>query len=321
MWRIGILSLLAVVAIAGLKMVPPTPFLQESRASPSVLRVCWGCTYGSIQAAIDAAQPGDIIEVEPFVFAPVIQLPPFIDRKLIISKPITLRAQPYKYVLEEHASPSVLIAAGEGFDIEAESGQVVIEGFDFLNTGLVWNGGADLVLKRNRFLNTSPYTGLEIDLFGEGQAYLIENEIVDSSISIFEANWVLLKANKLTRSDINIISGKQIKLEQNLIEGGEISIGGSGSYLLEENILLGGLRPDGKKESGLLISGPPAGQIYFTTIVANRNLIARYQRGVALGINCDEIRWLRLSGQGNVIEQNDQDLCPDYYPWPPGFRK
>jgi hypothetical protein len=58
-------------------------------------------------------------------------------------------------------------------------------------------------------------------------------------------------------------------------------------------------------------------------VQARRNLIARYQIGIAINY-CEGAvpeKELQLSGQENVIEQNGQDLCPPDYPWPPGFRK
>lgn len=38
---------------------------REEVTVPAVLKVCLGCTYGSIQAAVEAAKPGDVIEVYP----------------------------------------------------------------------------------------------------------------------------------------------------------------------------------------------------------------------------------------------------------------
>ncbi len=323
--RIWMLILLALLAIAGLKeTLPSAPLLQEPQASPAVLRVCWGCPYySSIQAALDAARPGDIIEVEP---APVMlgfplkySLPYYISISIfqdgiVISKPITLRAKS-----SEYEDPLVLPKVY----ITAESGQVLIEGFVFENADLSWYSGADLILRRNRFIDTNPYTTLEVSLGGKGQAQLIDNDIIDSFVSVFEAAHVLLTSNRFLRSDIDLRSSSRVILEHNVIEGAGVEILGPGDYSLEGNVLIGSVRLD-QRENLIGVEVYLAAQADPIIVTANRNIIARYEKGIAIGGSLCEVgqeEWLQLSGQGNVIEQNDQDLCPSDYPWPPGFRK
>lgn len=317
MIRVWTLSLLALLAVTGNEIVPSTPLLQEPQASPAVLKVCWGCTYGSIQGALDAARPGDIIEVEAIPL-PLLSLPYYWEKALVISKPITIRATKRFADLPDPA------LAGEYANITAESGQVLIEGFVFLNTGLWWYSKADLILRRNRFIDTNPYTTAEVRLRGKGQAQLIDNEIIDSFVSVFEAAQILLTFNRFIRSDINVHSSIQVTLEHNFIEGAGVSIGGPGDYYLEGNIFIGGLSLAAKESSiGLEIQGSEV-QTNPTIVTANRNIIARYGKGIAIGGSLCEVgqgEWLQLSGQENVIEQNNQDLCPPDYPWPPGFRK
>jgi hypothetical protein len=337
--RIWILSLIVLAMLVGPNRTAPPLLSQESQ----VLKVCDGCPYGSIQEAVDAAQPGDVIEVYPMFSHPIVAYYP---TAVTISKPLTLEAKPsppWEVILIPQKFPE---QPGSGllvdpiFRIQAESGRVVIRGFVFQDGDIVWKGGADLVLERNRFHRTTPWSIIAIGLEGPGQAQLIENEMNDiNHIEIGNGAQVLLKSNRIRpRSDNYPDSGviyilgsllpeaieehNRVILEQNLIEG-SVFISCSNEVRLGDNILIGRSLRGEQPKFGLMIGATCAQGQPPSVVQARRNLIARYQIGIAINY-CEGAvpqKELQLSGQENVIEQNGQDLCPPDYPWPPGFRK
>ncbi|MEM2126154.1 MAG: hypothetical protein QXQ53_07145 [Candidatus Methanosuratincola sp.] len=338
--RLWVLSLIVLASLIGLNKAEPFTLSLE----PRILKVCQGCPYESIQEAIDAASPGDVIKVYPMFNNPIVAYYP---TAVIISKPLTLEAKPippWEVVLIPKKFPE---QPGSGFgldpifDIRAPSGQVVIRGFVFQDEDIVWRGGADLILERNRFQRTTPWSIMVIGLEGPGQALLIENEINDiDRIEITQGAQVLFKSNRIRpRPDLppewglmyilesqEIDKRAKVVLEQNLIEG-SIIISCSSETRLDDNILIG--RPvRGKQPRVGLMIGACAQVQHPGVVQANRNLIARYQIGMAIDLSVTSndcraatVEELQLSGQENVIEQNGQDLCPPDYPWPPGFRK
>jgi hypothetical protein len=343
--RIWMLGLLVLAILIRLDRIPPFVLSQE----PRILKVCQGCPYGSIQEAVDAAAPGDVIEVYPLFYHPIVA---YLPTAVTISKPLTLEAKPsppWEVVLIPKNFPN---EPGSGFgvdpifNIKATNGQVVVRGFVFQDGDIAWQGGANLILERNRFYRTTPWSIIAIGLKGPGQAQLVENEMNDiDRIKIEDGAHVLLRSNRIKpRPDLppewgvieilgpllpeEIDKRNRVILEQNLIEG-SIDISCSNETRLDDNILLGRrLRGGVQSRVGLWIGGICAQGQPPDVLQANRNLIARYQIGVAMNLSMAvnqcrgaTVEELHLSGQENVIEQNDQDLCPPDYPWPPGFRK
>lgn len=146
------LSLLVLVTLLGLERSE----LSMLSRDPQVLRVCQDCPYHSIQEAVDAASPGDVIEVYPAFYHPA-AIVAYYPTAVTISKPLTLEAKaipPWEVVLIPQKFPD---QPGSGFTVDpifkikAESGRVAIRGFVFQDGDLVWDGGAELVLERNRF--------------------------------------------------------------------------------------------------------------------------------------------------------------------------
>jgi|GEM_PF-6024416 len=87
--RLWVLSLIVLASLIGLNKAEPFTLSLE----PRILKVCQGCRYESIQEAIDAASPGDVIEVYPMFYNPVVAYYP---TAVIISKPLTLvRRNPF----------------------------------------------------------------------------------------------------------------------------------------------------------------------------------------------------------------------------------
>ncbi|MEM4302094.1 MAG: hypothetical protein QW570_08340 [Candidatus Caldarchaeum sp.] len=330
----GVLTLLAVIGF-GLRLggtQNPQP-VEENPRVPAVLKVCMGCTYGSIQAAIDAAQPGDTVEVHlpSYVFWPPIPMQPWWIEKVTISKPLTLEAKPFA-IADISLEVAVLSSGDPIFDVTAETGQVTIRGFVLMGGGVSWSGKADLLLEHNRFESFGRRWFPRIELQGSpGQAVLQNNEINEGGIEIVGAK-VSLLSNRI-KGGIRIVPDysedqpSEVVIDHNSIEGNVIV--GRGNYVrLEDNILMEFLSPiNGQSaEIGLNLEGSE-GRFRPSVIEVNRNVIIRYKAGVAIGsLIRDQCEGalpgeLELSGQDNVIEQNVQDLCPADHPWPPGFRK
>lgn len=345
--RIWVLSLIVLASLIGLNKAEPFTLSLE----PRILKVCQGCPYESIQEAVDAASPGDVIEVYPMFYNPIVAYYP---TAVTISKPLTLEAKPippWEVVLIPKKFPE---QPGSGFgldpifDIRAPSGQVVIRGFVFQDEDIIWRGGANLILERNRFQRTTPWSIMIMSLEGPGQALLIENEINDIDlIEIAKGAQVLFKSNRIRpRPDLPPEWGlmyillkpnfgtneseegrsNHVIFEQNLIEG-SMYVGCGHEIRLEDNILIGRRLRDQQPRVGLMLSACTQGSPTSKAQIS-RNIIARYQLGIAINLSVTENQCilasgeeLQLSGQDNVIEQNGQDLCPADYPWPPGFRK
>ncbi len=331
------LQKLLMVALVGavVGLIGTGDFRPPNAQGPSVLTVCLGCTYGSIQAAVDAAKPGDIVEVH-YSASP---WPPLYPEKVTISKPITLQAKaddervtvPYEISLLPRYAPNQPSLAGQIIlNITAESGQVIIRGFAFRGGWISWSGRADLLLERNRFESISPWGTAGVKLTGSGSANLIENEFKEGMVSLSSAMArAHLKFNRIRSSHdfaITISGGGAVVLDQNFIEGGGILVGRGTQVRLEGNILVGGLGFAGRQapEYGIVFVDDrfdEQGNPQPITVEVHHNVIVRYQKGVAIGYRCDAAQLLQISGQLNIIEQNGQDLCPADYPWPPGFRK
>jgi len=354
MWKMTKLSMLTtLLLIVVLGGAPPATIKQAPALIPSVLKVCLGCTYSSIQTAVDVARPGDTIEVyPPFLnpwpfsfynptlldkarnFVALLGQPAWVEN-VVISKALTLEAKPG---IAKEVSLVPFSGGTPVFDITAEEGQVTIRGFSvWSNFSIRWNGKADLILERNRFQQKEPdpyKVNIELN-GGSGQAQLADNQI-EGTVVINGAR-VNLISNRL--KSLLLISGmvkpsereSEVILTQNFIEGSIHIEAGSRAHL-EQNLLIGGggSNPVGldSLDIGLLLETgvQEDGQVWLWPIIveANQNIIVRYSKGVAIGYNCDDTttaKVLQLSGMDNLIEQNQQNLCPADYPWPPGFRK
>ncbi len=355
----GVLTLLAVIGFGlGSKGTENPQLIEETLRTPAILKVCMGCTYGSIQAAVDAAQPGDTIEV---YLAPLTDLGWM--ENVIISKPVTIEAiRPYRYP-QLHPNDVVLLPQNlqrdyfnPHFFIAAESGQVIIRGFTFRESAIKWIGmKSDLLLERNRFQESMLFLW-----GGPGRAEIRENEI-HGSLSVFHGpysgppykpysgpaevhlvgNYIdgTIKINQIDIDEDSRIEERKahIILKTNIVNG-SVGIDAGNVVLMEDNILIG----RAVSEFGIvnvfegLILSPivdvSLGRWFPIVLEANRNIITNYLWGIVIKAgdtqtspgDCHNLPLglLQLSGQDNVFVQNRyEDLCPADYPWPPGFRK
>jgi nitrous oxidase accessory protein NosD len=155
------------------------------------------CDFSSIQEAIDAARPGDMITVGPGTY----------EENLVIEKPLTLRgAGPDRTTVVGHIVdwPSAVIS------IRAES--VRVEGFTITGTGLypigVWVRGDDVHIVGNRIIDVE--FGVEVtgDVMG---VEVTRNEILRCfscvSVAHTSANPVLIVENTISECLYGIALG------------------------------------------------------------------------------------------------------------------
>jgi len=97
-----VLAILCVGAIVRTNAVASQTHLVSTNQT-----ICPTAKYTSIQAAIDASSPGDVINVCPGVY----------DEQLVISKPVTVKGLTVNSLDIAQLQPSVLAATGGGSDI------------------------------------------------------------------------------------------------------------------------------------------------------------------------------------------------------------
>src|SRR5215469_2757858 len=115
-----VLAILCVAAIARTNAVASQTHLVSTNQT-----ICPTAQYTSIQAAIDASLPGDVVNVCPGVY----------DEQLVISKPITINGISVNSLDVALLQPSVLVATGGGSDIAVVS-VLNTDGVHLLNLGV-----------------------------------------------------------------------------------------------------------------------------------------------------------------------------------------
>lgn len=132
-------------------------------ASAKVVRVCPSCTISSIQQAIDAAAPGDEIQIESGQYP---------ESKILVDKPLTLRGIGFP----------VIDGGGKDEIMTITADSVTVEGIEFRNAGM--SHIKDLaairverkdyfIIRNNRIVNT--FFGIYIE---NGKHGLIEDNFI-----------------------------------------------------------------------------------------------------------------------------------------------
>lgn len=158
-----------------------------------------GCDYSKIQAAIDAAQPGDTIEVQAGTYR----------ENLVIQKPLALRGVgPDRVTIDGGAAGAEIPAT----TIEILASGVTVTGFTITNTRPelqpvgVWINSGDIHLQGNRIVDLD----LGVEVIGHGKEVEIAgNEISNckGGVGILSPDNPLIVGNVITGCDVGILLG------------------------------------------------------------------------------------------------------------------
>lgn len=170
-----------------------------------------GCDHSSLQAAIDAASPGDSIEVSDGIYFEIVDL----------NKPLTLRG------IDTGEGRPVLDAGGEGPAIIISASGVIIEGLDVVNSsdsGILIHSDDNVISGVSA--NGNGYVGIRL----EGAN---NNTVTDNDVNHNGAAGIGLEDSRYNKILFNTARGNAdtgIELEdssENLIESNSISDSGN----------------------------------------------------------------------------------------------
>ncbi len=224
--------------IAGLVGVSLT-LLAVASSNADVLTVCArGCNFATIQAAIDVAKPGDIIEVKAGSY----------KENVVIRKTITLQG--------EDTSKVTLISKTEGKPVILVEGDqlinVVVSGFTITEAkgpcvaaikvcpfGVSIFGKAIVALQRNRLL-VNKYGTVASE---ESQITLVSNTFASNETAIMLRDQVraAIQGNRLERNQFGILIGHraQATIRENNVSGSDrpIRVWNQSQAVIENNII------------------------------------------------------------------------------------
>ena len=227
-----VLVILCVTAIARTNAVASQTHLVSTNQ-----RICPTAQYTSIQAAIDASLPGDVINVCPGVY----------DEQIVISKPVTVKGVTVNSLGIALLQPTVLTSTGGGSDIAVVS-VLNTDGVHLLNIGVdaSKNNVSDCAptLSAVHFLNSSgeirndAITGAKLTspgacttLSGNGYGVLLESTGAGSY-------WVLVQGNSIhdySKEGVRAIgNGITATVTGNVITG----LGPAGGYFFQFGVFI-----------------------------------------------------------------------------------
>lgn len=314
------------------------------------------CPYTSIQAAIDAANPGDTVSLVNLSLTPEkvwLENLTFYEN-IVIHKPLTLefkglpllRAPLALLQAADPSKPTITVASKgarivQGIIIGWSVGVLVQEGAEVeivgvhvesLNSesdfaGVRVERGAHATLVGNTIAGSR--WGVQIEA-GAGPVVIERNLFIDNIEGIYLKGPSEVKENKFIGGfgiTVEMEDLQEATIQRNTIIDASVGIQvEKGRVNVLENIIADG-------GDGILIKGPSELEI-------NRNVIIRNGRyGLVLDVGAcfsflssPKTLDVQLNGQDNLITENgrkDQlriqdyggDLCPSDLPWPPGFKK
>jgi len=227
-----VLVILCVTAIARTNAVASQTHLVSTNQT-----ICPTAQYTSIQAAIDASLPGDVINVCPGVY----------DEQIVISKPVTVKGVTVNSLGIALLQPTVLTSTGGGSDIAVVS-VLNTDGVHLLNIGVdaSKNNVSDCAptLSAVHFLNSSgeirndAITGAKLTspgacttLSGNGYGVLLESTGAGSY-------WVLVQGNSIhdySKEGVRAIgNGITATVTGNVITG----VGPAGGYFFQFGVFI-----------------------------------------------------------------------------------
>jgi nitrous oxidase accessory protein NosD len=228
-------------------------------------------------------------------------------------------------------SPAGVVIKNEEGEGSPEDLQVSIqESTIFGLTGIRIRGPAKVTINKGRIYSwgTSPdvaHSGIGVDAFS------CELVISDSKIeslrqgiylekvrALIQRNEIRDATSEMINTGIMIRGETEATISENVIENNESGII-LGFYLVGTNIKLY-LKRNKISNNGVGISFEGRDIV----AILDENEIVRNGMGVRLGLPpCTGFEQELFSGQvlgkDNEIHDNGQDLCPEDYPWPPGF--
>ncbi len=245
-------------------------------AGAATLTVCSsGCTYTSIQAAINAASTGDIVEVQSGTYY----------ENVNVNKSLTLKG------IDIGGGKPVVDARGNGNAITLSAGNSVLEGFAARNSSVWPNAGIKVNSNNNNIKNNTASNNYDdgISLYSSSNNTLSNNTASNNwdGISLYSSSNNTLSNNTASNNGngISLYSSSNNTLIGNTMFGNSYNfgLGGNSDSDFDQNI-----------DTSNLVDGKP---IYYVKNAANQIYDGSTNAGTFYCISCNNvtIRGLTLS--------------------------
>jgi parallel beta-helix repeat protein len=258
-----------------------------------------GCDYLSISAGLDAAKPGDTLEVHSGIY----------HENINITKPLRLKG------LDKGQSKPIIDAGGKGNAITLSTDGIILDGFNVTNSLGSWleiRAGIKVTSNNNTITNNLVFNNENgIIISGSSNNTIKANKAINNKygIKVESASKNDIVANNLSDNNYGLVMVSSVK---NKIEGNNVSnndlgmkINASSNNSFNDNKMIGNIynfeaSGNNNISTNNLVDGKP---IYYLLGVSGRIFDSSSSAGTVYCIDCNNvtIKGLTLNNNSNGI--------------------
>ncbi|HOO53320.1 MAG TPA: NosD domain-containing protein [Methanothrix sp.] len=224
----------------------------EEGAGEIIATVCLnGCNYTTIQAAIEAAEDGEVVEVESGTY----------NENVVVDKSITLRG------VDTGEGVPVVNARGNGSAVILKADGIVLEGLYITNAGSYPSAGIEVVSNDNLIAGLGVWNSEWVGIYLKGCTNTTISESISSNngndgILAFRAPGNFVKDNVVSNNGddgIQLLNSDNVRVESNVVVNNTdvgIFLDTSQNIVVVGNTLSYNNKGIGLKNSGIDRVGP-----------------------------------------------------------------
>ncbi len=226
--------------------------MAEEPKGEMIRNVCLnGCVYTTIQAAIEAAEDGDVVEVGSGTYS----------ENVVVDKSITLRG------VNTGEGVPIVNALGNGSTVILSADGIVLEGFYITNAGSYPSAGIEIVSSDNLIAGNGVWNSEWVGIYLKGSTNTTISECISSNngndgILIFRAPGNLVRDNVVSNNGddgIQVLQSDNNHVEGNVV-GNNTDVGifldSSSNTVVMGNTLSYNYKGIGLQNSGIDRVGP-----------------------------------------------------------------